>query len=87
MASIILKASKSCANKNINTLLATSFHLLFLFYLTTCIGFNWDKISQHVASKECKTKVIRRTLACDADVKMSASDGKVIDYCHVFFNS
>ena len=45
MASIILKASKSCANKNIYTLLATSFHLfvsLFLFYLTTCNGSNWD---------------------------------------------
>ena len=29
---------------------------------------------QHVASQACKSKVIRYTFACDADVKMSASD-------------
>ena len=93
MASIILKASKSCANKNIYTLLATSFHLfvsLFLFYLTICNGSNWDSTFTACTlpvMHGCKTKVIRYTLTCDADVKMSDSDGKVIITVMYFFSS
>ena len=90
MIFLILKASKSCANKNINTLLPvfTFLYLSFFYFPSQDVLVPTETgCSQHVASQERKTKVIRYILSCDADVKMSGSDGKVIEYCHVFFSS